>query len=117
MRFSKNSKEIIDKISLISGIKKEVVKEVFESLGVLMVLDYAHNEITEIPLIGECEIEYKGENYADGLKEAILNGKISFDDFIVRNVGQICDKEETDAEHILENKIHSALGEYLNREV
>ena len=117
MRFSRNSKETIDKISLISGIKKDVIKEVFESLGILIILNYSNNEDIEIPLLGKCKIEYIGENYDNGLKEAVVNGKVSFNDFIIRNIGQVHDQEETDVEKLLENKIHSALGEYLNREV
>lgn len=117
MRFSKTAKKVIDKISLISGIKKDNVREVFESLGILIILNYAHGEETEIPLIGNLQLEYKGDRYEEGLKEAIINGNVSYDDFIIRNIGQIHDEEETDVEKILRNKIHSSLGEYLNKEV
>jgi nucleoid DNA-binding protein len=116
MKLSKEAKEIIEKISLICGLKKDDVKSVFEALSIITVLNYLNGDKIIIPSIGEFQLEYKGDKYENNFKEAIVDGTLQCDDFLLRNIGQIQDNEKTDIEDLLRKKIQASLGEYLNKE-
>jgi len=116
MKVNKEGKEILERIHLISGVKKDDVISVLESLSILIVLNYLNNDDTYIPFIGNCHLEYKGDKVIDGKAEAVVKCIFSVDDFLLRNIGQIEDGISVDAEKILKRKIYSTLGEYLNKE-
>lgn len=115
MRISSNEKELIDKISLLSGIKKSDVRIVFETLSVVSTLFYLDKESTHIPFIGELILTYEGEEFNKGTKKAIVDGKISLNDYLKKMIGQIEDDEtSSDVEKFLRQKIYSSLGDYID---
>jgi hypothetical protein len=116
MKINKDAKEILEKIHLISGVKKDDVTSVLESLTILIVLNYLNNEDTYIPFIGNCSLRYKGDKTVDGKLEAVVECEFNIDDFLLRNIGQVEDDGVTDAEKILKRRIYATLGEYLNKE-
>lgn len=114
MKLNKDAVEALEKIHLISGVKKDDVLQVFKSLAILLVLDYLNNDKTYVPFFGECRLVHEGDNNKEGKLEAIVNCEFNIDDFIKRNIGQISDNSFFDVKKILKSQIISTLGDYLN---
>lgn len=116
LKLNKDAKEALEKIHLISGIKKDDVTKVLESVVILLILNYLNGEDMYIPYLGNCRLEYKGDKTVNNKLEAIVDCQFNVDDFILRNVGQIEDEKIPEIEAILKRRIHATLGEYLNKE-
>jgi len=115
MRISSDEKDIIDKISLLSGIKKADVRTVFETLSIVSALYYLNNESTDIPFIGNLSLSYEGEEFNKGTKKAIVTGEMDLNDYLKKMIGQIEDDDSnSDIEKFMKQKIYSSLGNYID---
>ncbi len=113
MRITSVNKESIEKIHLLSGESKQTIRTFFESLISLILLDYIEGESTNIPFIGTLSIEYIDEKITNGKKEANIKVKLNPDSNLIKNVGQVQDKEECDIEKMIKLRVVEALRKYL----
>jgi len=107
-------KTALNSTRLIFGKNTHDVKEFFESVGIQAVLNYAKGEKIIIPFIGELEISYDGDEITDKGRIAKLKTVFTPSAFLIRNVGQIQDKESTDAEKILMGRFQNVFKERIN---
>ena len=117
MNINDKTKEIIEKIHLISGNKKENVKNFFESLAIFIIMSYYGKEEIYLPYIGKMKFNYIGEVLDGDFKTAKVEMEFVPDEFLLKNVGQIEDKEEPDVIKFFTSRIQSALGEYLDLDI
>ena len=109
MRITDENKDSLDKIHLLSGQKKKVVRDFFESLATLIILDYLNGESTNIPFFGTFTVKQKGNTMVDGKKEACVEILFKPEDSFVRNIGQIEDGQDCDIIEICKHKIQNTL--------
>ena len=113
MKITQKNKLTIEKMHLISGESKSSIRNLFESLLVLLVLNHMEGELTNIPFIGTLSIEYIDEKITNGKKEANIKVKLNPDSNLIKNVGQVQDKEECDIEKMIKLRVVEALRKYL----
>jgi len=104
-------KTAINSTRLIFGKNSHDTKDFFESIGIQAVLNYAKGEKIVIPFIGEIEIFYDGDEMTEKGRIAKLKTVFTPSPFLVRNIGQIQDKEFTDAEKILTARFQAVFKE------
>jgi len=97
-------KEAMRVLQLLFGRPASEVTELFESIGVSAALSYVKGEAIIIPFIGKIRISYEGDDLTMKGKEAKLKHEFTPSPFLVRNVGQIEDGNETEIEKILMNR-------------
>jgi hypothetical protein len=110
-----NEKAALNSTRLIFGNNSHDTKEFFESIGIHAVLNYVKGEKIIIPFIGEIEISYDGDEMTEKGRVAKLKTSFIPSPFLIRNVGQIQDKESTDAEKILMNRFQAVFKERINK--
>lgn len=113
LKMYKKEKEVIHKIHLLTGKPYEDVKEVFEGILYMVLLAYLEKEPVYIPFFGEIELKYLKDRYTQSGRVAEIDIDFSPNEFLLRVIGQIEDKEESDIEKFLKNKIHSILKSML----
>jgi hypothetical protein len=106
-----SEKTALNSTRLIFGKNSHDTKEFFESVGIQAVLNYVKGEKIVIPFIGEIEISYKGDEMTEKGRVARLRTSFTPSPFFIRNLGQIQDKEATDAEKILINRFQPVFKE------
>ena len=104
-------KTALNSTRLIFGKNSHDVKEFFESIGIQAVLSYVKGEKIIIPFVGELEIVYDGDEMTDKGRVAKLVTNFIPSPFLIRNIGQIQDKESTDAEKILMTRFQAVFKE------
>ena len=112
-RFSKSEREILHRIHLLSGKSYEEVRDVFEGMLYLSVLSYLEKEPVVIPFFGEFDIKYVRDTVTKGGREAELDVDFTPNKFLKRTIGQIEDKDESDMEKMLKDKIHTIISDLL----
>lgn len=80
-------------------------------MGIQVVLNYVKGEKIVIPFIGEIKLSYDGDEVTEKGRVAKLKASFIPSPFLIRNVGQIQDKEPTDAEKILMNRFQTVFKE------
>ena len=113
MKLSTNEREIINKISIISGLKIETIRNVFESLASVTIMDYIEGNVVYVPFLGNFTINHIKDIKKNNRKEAIININFKPNPYISRNIGQINDGDESDIEKSFYNKIQETIGEIL----
>jgi len=108
-----SEKTALNSTRLIFGKNSKDTKEFFESIGIHAVLNYSKGDKIIIPFIGEIEISYTGDEMTEKGRVAKIETTFTPSPFLVRNVGQIQDKESTDAEKILMNRFQAVFKERL----
>jgi hypothetical protein len=94
-------KNTINLIRLIFGKNAHDTKEFFESIGIQAILSYSKGDKIIVPFIGEISVKYAGDELTDKGRVAKLETTFTPSPFLVRNVGQVQDEADTDAEKIL----------------
>jgi hypothetical protein len=110
-----NEKTAINSTRLIFGKNSHDTKEFFESIGIQAVLNYAKGEKIVIPFIGEIEVFYDGDEMTEKGRLAKLKTSFTPSPFLIRNVGQIQDKEPADVEKILMNRFQAVFKEQVKK--
>jgi len=108
-----SEKTALNSIRLIFGKNSRDTKEFFESIGVQAVLNYAKGEKIIIPFIGELEISYVSDELTEKGRKAKVETIFTPSPFLIRNIGQLQDKEPTDAEKILMSRFRAVFKERL----
>jgi len=106
-----DEKAALNSIRLLFGESFHEIKELFESVGIYAILNYVQNNKIVIPYIGELEVSYDGDELTEKGKVAKLKTNFIPSSFLIRNIGQIQDKEITDAEKILMNRFQLVFKE------
>lgn len=109
MALSLEERNTLRVVQLLFGKSTSDTKEFFESLGVFATLQYAEKKTITIPYIGTFTVEFKGDKITSKGKEAQAEFLFEPSPFLVRCIGQIEDKTETDAEKILISRFRNAL--------
>lgn len=97
-------KEAMRVLQLLFGRPANEVNDLFESIGISAVLSYVKGESIVIPCIGKIKLVYGGDSLTAKGKEAQLQCEFTPSPFLIRNVGQVEDGEETEIERILANR-------------
>lgn len=113
MKFA--NKEAFEKLHLISELSVEDCKNLCDSVVTLIVLNHIEGEPTLIPGFGEVRIFYEGEDLVKEGKQARIKLDFTPDDFLLRNIGQVHDGEETDIERKYKERLKGLLNELVAR--
>jgi len=105
MKFSKEDRDSIQKLHLLSGLPYEECKEFFKYFVVMLAIDYMEGRTTNFPFIGNLRIEYLGDSIKKAGKEAILSTEMEPEAFLRRLIGDIEDGAETEVHRILKKDI------------
>ena len=97
-------REAMRVLQLLFGRPANEITELFESIGISAVLSYVKGEAIVIPFIGKVRLSYEGDDLTAKGKEARLRHEFTPSPFLVRNVGQVEDGDETEIEKILANR-------------
>lgn len=116
MRFSRQEKDALHKIHLLSGRSYEEVRDVYEGFLYSVVLSYLEKELVYFPLFGEIDIRFIKDKMTKQGREAELEISIQPSLMLKRIIGQIEDGDETDLEVILRNKIKHVLSGILGED-
>jgi len=108
-KLTKQQKDTINKIHLLSGCSYREVRDVYEGFLYSIILSYLEERPLDLPFLGELEVSYLKDVLTQKGREADVSIDITPDAFIKRVIGQIEDKEESDVEKILRDKIHESL--------
>jgi hypothetical protein len=109
IKFTKREKEIFHKIQLLSGKPYDDVRSVFEGFLYYSVLSYLEKEPIIFPYFGEIKIKYVKDIVTKRGREAVLETSFEESDLLKRTIGQIEDKEESDLEVALKEKINKEI--------
>lgn len=109
LKIYKKEKEVIHKVHLLTGKSFDDVKDVFEGILYMILLSYLEKEPVYLPFFGEIELKYLKDRFTQSGRVAEIDIDFSPNEFLLRTIGQIEDKEESDLEKFLKNKIHSIL--------
>ena len=99
---------------LISGENKGAIRNFFESLLVLIVMDYLEEGKTDLPFIGNIKIEHLRDEYSREGNEAVIELEFEADNNLLKNIGQIKDETDPDILQIFKNRVRDSLGEYFD---
>ena len=108
-KFSKEEKDLIYRIHLLSGKPLSDVTDMFEAFCLCTVLACLENEPIRLPLVGDVNVTYEGETISALGKEAKLSLSVVPGKYLTKVMGQIHDGEESEIEKSLEVKITSIL--------
>lgn len=109
MAITQEERDTIRVVQLLFGKSSSETKEFFESVGVFATLQYSENKEIIIPFLGTIKIQFNGDKVTAKGKEAQTTVVFEPSPFLIRNVGQIEDGAETDAEKILISRFRSTL--------
>lgn len=113
MRFTKEEKDIIHRVHLLSGKPYDEVNEIFEALCLCAVLAFLEKEPIDIPLFGKMNVTYTGEELTEKGKEAQVKIDVDPSPALKRVIGQIEDEVESDIEKSLQVKIKKILKSFV----
>lgn len=113
MRFTKEEKDIIHRVHLLSGKPYDEVNEIFEALCLCSVLAFLEKEPIDIPLFGKMSVSYSGEELTEKGKEAQVRIDVTPSPALRRVIGQIEDEVESDIEKSLQTKIRNILKSFI----
>ena len=118
MRINKQSKLTVKKIHLYSGQTQEIVKEFFHSLLTLVILNFLEGKSTSVPFFGEISIKYLGDKIKKKGKQAQIGLDFKASDVLLRNIGQIIDREDRcDIIKLFERKIEFNIGQKIDSDL
>lgn len=110
--FSKQEKEFIKRIHLLSDIPEKDVREVFEGLLYYAVFSYVNKEPIYIPLLGNIYLYHEDDiETKKGLK-ASVRSEFEISQYFNKVVGQIKDGETSDLQKHLIEKIKKELQKH-----
>ena len=115
-KLSKEEKDAFNKIHLLSGHSYKEVREVYEGFLYSVVLSYLEKEPMFLPFFGEIKIDFLKDTVVDKGRQADISVSVEPSDFLKRVIGQVEDREESDIEKILKDKIHESLDDLLELE-
>lgn len=110
---TQDEKNALNTTRLLFGENARDTKEFFESIGIQAVIAYSKNEKIIVPFIGEITLNYEGDELTDKGRVAKVAASFIPSPFLLRNIGQLQDKETTDAEKILLSRFQSVFKEKL----
>jgi hypothetical protein len=104
-----------ERLHLLSQEPIESVKNVLDAVLTLLVLNYAEGEETSIPGIGVIKTKYNGDHMVATGKQAQIMLTVIPDDVLIKNIGQVEDKVESDIEKRYKMKIKSLLTDIVQK--
>ena len=111
---TKETKQCLKEISLMSGFPYDEVKKVFEIFNVLISVKYSDGGLAYIPFVGSLNIIYKGDDLKKDGKQAILETHIEADPMLKKVIGQIEDNEMSDVEKFYFDGIQNSLEKIID---
>jgi len=114
LKLNSFEKDLIQEISTISGYSQAIVREVLEFTFIRQIEQYFVNKKMPIPFIGEAFIDYKGDNYKDGEREANIETALISSPLLKRVIGDIEDGDITIIKDLLEQKIKPSIASIIN---
>ena len=108
-KFSQQEKDLIYRVHLLSGKSMSDVTDMFEAFCLCSVLSCLEKESISIPMIGDMNITYDGEDISAIGKEAKVSINVVANKYLRKVIGQIHDGEESDIEKSFELKIKNIL--------
>lgn len=114
MKLTQKNKSTIEKMHLISGENKGSIRNFFESMLILIVMDYLEEGKTNIPFIGDFKIKHLKDEYTRDGNEAVIELDFDADNNLLKNIGQIKDKTDPDILQIFKNRVRESLGDYFD---
>lgn len=115
LKLDEDQKRFIDETSAISGIQKEVIREVFEFMLIRWAEQIASNpeklNILEIPFAGKLGIRYDGDDITEtGAVAAKVTAFFDPSAQFKRIIGDIIDEKDGVVIDLLKRKIESSLS-------
>jgi hypothetical protein len=106
-------KQLIDEISALSGIQKEVIREVWEFTFIRWAEQLTLGEkltVLEVPFLGKVGVKYEGDEILDnGLLDTKVGSFLDLSPTFRKLVGDIRDEKASVVNDLLKKKIENAL--------
>lgn len=111
LKLDDEQKMLVDEISALSGIQKDVVREVWEFTLIHWAERLASKqELIQIPFLGHAQIKYAGDNIeASGAVTTQVEASLILNAQFKKIVGDIEDEHESVVNTLLKKKIEAAL--------
>jgi hypothetical protein len=112
-------KKLVDELSALSGISKDVIREVWEYMIVYWAEQISRSpekpHTLEIPFLGSLYVKYIGdEETPDGYLTTNVDAFISLSTQFKKLVGDIVDEKDSVVLDLLRTKIDQALGSLIS---
>jgi hypothetical protein len=114
LKLNNFEKNLVQEIATLSGYSQAIVREILEFTFIRQIEQYFANQTMPVPFVGDIRIEYKGDTYIEGEREAIINVNIDPSSLLKRVVGDIEDGDTTLLKDLLEQKIRPAISSIIN---
>lgn len=114
IQYSKEDKQSIQELHLLTGFSYDECKEFLEGLAVMVFYHYIEDRDTHFPLLGDLYVGHVRDKITKQGKEAQLSTSFEPDSFLKRIIGQVADGKETDIEKQLRYKISRTMQSFLN---
>lgn len=114
LKLNNFEKNLVQEISTLSGYSQAIVREVLEFTFIRQVEQYFANQTMPVPFIGEIRIEYNGDVFIEGEREAVIDTNFTPTSLLKRVVGDVEDGDTTLLKDLLEQKIKPAISSIIN---
>lgn len=119
LNLDSDTKQIVEEISALSGIQKNMVREVWEFTALRWIEEISKDptklKTLNIPFLGKIVVKYEGdEKREDGSLETKVTAFVSLNDTFKKTVGEIYDEQFTIFHDMLNEKIENALENALS---
>lgn len=105
IRFSKEERDMIQRIHVLSGESYDTVRKIIESLCIAMTVAHLEKEPVEIPMLGNVRITFNKDVLTKDGREADISVSVEPSKSLKHVIGQIEDDEECDLEKELKKEI------------
>ncbi len=107
-------KNLTQEISTLSGYSQAIVREVLEFTFIRQIEQYLATQKMPVPFLGDLLIDFKGDVYIEGEKEAVIETSFESSQLLKRMVGDIEDGDIPIIKDLLEQKIKPAISNIIN---
>ena len=109
---TREEKNSINRIHLFVGQSRSTTREFFESLAAFIVMEHLNNREVVIPFLGKLTLSYEGDEISKLGKQAVVKTQLEPSPMIVRSIGQAHDREITEAESVLLERLRGIFEQH-----
>lgn len=115
LKLNSFEKDLVQEISTLSGYSPAIVREVLEFTFIRQIEQYFADNKLPVPFLGELLVKFKGDEFVNGEKDAIIDTTFLPSSILKTVVGEIEDGDMELIKNLLEQKVKAALSETINK--
>jgi len=113
-KYSKEDKDTIQMLHLITGKPYKDCKDFFEGFALLVAISFLKEKPVHIPLFGDIKLDHVGEEFVRGGKKARIKIDVSLNSFLSKSIGQLSDGTESEIQKLYMEKVKELLEKFVN---